>query len=285
MLVGTIRGAAIALNLGGMGTRTYLGRAASTVSFVAAFAVAANAEPIGWPQPNGPGSPVYLTYSFSNLLSPGFNSTLSATELREATARAFLMWATYAPIVLTEIAPGGPPPSETDYSPEGLADIRIGYLSALADDAVGHVHVLDGGHDASGGLAGDIHLTNDLSQSDLETWGHDGNAGPEMDFFSVMLHETGHALGLLHLAGPAIMSTGLHIFPDPADADLFPADIAAIQGMYGAGHGSVRPLPDAAEPMPEPASILLSAAGVGALVARRRRLHKTSTMVTAGSDG
>ena len=253
-----------------MSCRIHLGRAATTAGLVVACAGPAVAEPIGWPQPGGPGSPVYLTYSFSNLLSPGFNTTLSAAELRAATASAFEVWARYAPIVLIETAPGGPPPSETDYAADGTADIRIGYLAALGNDAVAHVHLPAGPGGANSGLGGDIHFTNDLSLSDLDTWGRDADGPLVLDFFSVMLHEAGHALGVLHLAAPAIMSTGLHIFPDPLAADLFPADVAAIQALYGAGAGSVRPLPDEATPMPEPASILLAAAGIGAIAARRR---------------
>lgn len=45
----------------------------------------AAADPIGWAQPGGPGSPVGLSYGYSNLLDGGFNTTLSSSELRQST--------------------------------------------------------------------------------------------------------------------------------------------------------------------------------------------------------
>lgn len=233
----------------------------------------AQADPIGWPQPNGAGSPVYLTYSYSNLLDSRFNTVLTPDELRAATESAFRLWASYAPLHFIETPAGGPPASETDY-PAYTANIRIGHLAALADGAVAHVHLPFGRDGGATGLAGDIHFSNDLSSTGFQTWGRASDGPLVLDFFSAMLHETGHAVGLLHiLSATAIMGNVLHIFPDHESGELFPADIEAIRALYGAGVGSVRPIGDAALATPEPASVLLLIAGLGAcgLRARQRR--------------
>jgi hypothetical protein len=234
-----------------------------------------SADPIGWPQPNGSGTPVYLTYSYSNLLQCGFNTTLSAAELRAATEAAFGLWARYAPIQLFEVPDTGPLPSEHEYSPVATADIRIGYEPRLEGGDVAHAHVpfARDSYTASG-LGGDIHFSNDLSAFDADRWGHDPNDALVLDFFSTMLHEAGHALGLLHIFdAPSVLGGSLRIFPDSTDASLFPADIAAVRALYGSGHGSVHPLGQQPIPNPEPGSMLLLAAGAGALALRRRQLR------------
>jgi hypothetical protein len=231
----------------------------------------ATADPIGWPQPNGPGTPVYLTYSY--LLQPGFNTRLSPAELRSATEAAFGLWARYAPIYLFEIPDSGPPAiDELEYSAASAPDVRIGYMPRLPDGEVAHTHVPYARESfTASGLGGDIHFSNDLSVFDAEQWGHVHDA-LALDFFSTMVHEAGHALGLLHIIGPAsVMGAVLHLFPNPSTATLFPADIAAIQALYGRGGGAVHPLGQRpVVPNPEPGTMLLLAGGVGALLLRRR---------------
>jgi hypothetical protein len=244
----------------------------ASIGIVLVMACPASADPIGWPQPNGPGTPVYLTYSYSNLLQPGFNTVLSAAELRSATEAAFGLWARYAPIHLFEVPDAGPAPSESEYSPVATADIRIGFESQLPNGDVAHTHIPYARESYTiSGLGGDIHFSNDVSVYDAEQWGHIHDA-LALDFFSTMVHEAGHALGLLHIIGPeSVMGGVLHIFCDQATADLFPADIAAIRGLYGRGSGAVHPYGQRPPvPNPEPGSFILLAAGVGSLVFRRR---------------
>ena len=69
---------------------------------------AAFADPVGWPQPGGKGTDVVITYSFSNLFDGGFNTTLPATDLREATAAALAVWSRYAPLNFFEVPDAGP---------------------------------------------------------------------------------------------------------------------------------------------------------------------------------
>jgi hypothetical protein len=233
----------------------------------------AAADPIGWPQPAGPGTPVYVTYSFSNLFQPGFNTVLSPGELRAATEAAFGLWARYAPIHVFEVDDNGPPPNEYEYSPLVSADIRIGYQSTLENGNVAHAHVpfAREGYMASG-LGGDIHFSNDLDVFDAQYWGrvHDALA---LDFFSTMVHEAGHALGLFHIMNAeSVMGGVLHLYGNGAP-DLFPADIAAIQALYGSGRGAVHPLGQRPPiPNPEPGSMLLLGGGFGAWLLGRRRL-------------
>ena len=234
-----------------------------------AFTVPAAAEPVGWAQLDGPGSEVLLTYSFANLDDGGFNSTLTYGEMRALTTRALEIWAGYAPLNFLEVPDAGPPPGEQSYV-GGSADIRIGYQPELASGHAAHAHLP---YERSGtpatGLAGDIHLSNDTSAFGTSRWG-DGSRDPlALDFFSVMLHELGHSLGLHHLEGDAIMGMTLLMFSDPDHADLRPADIAALRAIYGAGTGSVIALSEQPLATPEPATLVLLGGGL-ALLARHR---------------
>ena len=53
-------------------------------------AVPARAEPFGWPQVQGAGTPVAISYSFINLLDPAFQG-LSEWQLRAATAARYIV--------------------------------------------------------------------------------------------------------------------------------------------------------------------------------------------------
>src|SRR5215210_6325830 len=49
----------------------------------------AHADSFRWPQPGGLGTPVVLTYSFSNLLDQGLSGVLNESDIRGSTAEAF----------------------------------------------------------------------------------------------------------------------------------------------------------------------------------------------------
>jgi len=212
------------------------------------------AEPIGpgWPQPNGPGTPINLTYSYSNLLDGSF-FLISPDELRAATEEALRLWATYAPLNFIEVPDAGPVPSDVPYPADGAPLIRIGHH--VSTDLA---HAFYPGSD---GLAGDVHVASGVP------WTLGEN---NWNFLEAITHELGHALGLPHeLDEPAIMNPSypFHRFAGLGSTFLFPSDIRAIQGLYGVGHGSVQPL----DPAPEPTTWLLVGAGVSGLGFSRRR--------------
>ncbi len=199
-----------------------------------------------WPQAGGPGSPTTITYSFSNLLDGGLGGTLSAPELRSGIEEAFGLWAQYAPLNFVEMEDNGPPPSDSNYSASGLAQIRIGH--EYIDGASGANVLAHAFYPSSAGLGGDIHFDNS------NTWRNGSNQG--LDFLEVAVHEIGHALGLGHEPMPsdggnnAIMnpyyggrySTGL------GSAFLLTDDINGIRAIYGSGVGSVTPLGTGGDP-------------------------------------
>jgi Matrixin/PEP-CTERM motif len=218
----------------------------------------ARADPVGWPQPDGPGTPVFLTYSFSNLLEPEFGG-LSADNLRAATEEAFGLWSRYAPLHFLERPDSGPPPSDAEYLPDHHPAIRIGALDEGDGPTLARTF-LPVSTDSSG-LAGDILFNDDSAW----VWGLGTGSGP-IDFLEVITHEIGHAVGIEHITtAEAIMNP--HYggrFDGLGTGFLFPADIHAIRALYGAGVGSV-------EPIPEPSTVLMIGTGLLAVAHRRLR--------------
>ncbi|HWP99147.1 MAG TPA: matrixin family metalloprotease [Vicinamibacterales bacterium] len=231
------------------------------------FAAPASADTMGlrWPQPDGPGSPVTITYSFSNLLDGAFGF-VSPAELRAATEEALRLWASVAPLHFTEWPDWGPPPSDADYDAAGYAMIRIGH-HPMTEAA----HAFFPG---ARGLDGDIHLDTGIpwTLGVLGRW----------DVLEAITHELGHALGLGHIDHePAIMGTLFRVprYNGLGTAYLLPADIAALRALYGAGVGSVLPL-DPVDPIPEPATLAMLAGGLAALYRRRRRRRRAHGLPT-----
>jgi len=219
----------------------------------ALFPAPLRADPIamGWPQPGGPGTTVLITYSYSNLLD-GSLRLIPEGSLRDATVEALSVWAMFAPLRFVELRDSGPPPSEAPYDGGTSPQIRIG-----------HHPMTDLAHSffpaAPDGRAGDVHFDTGIP------WTLGSN---HWNLLEVLAHELGHALGLGHIADePAIMNP---FFPQARFAGLgtgflLPADVRALQALYGAGIGSVHPL----DPIPEPATLLLVGAGLAALARRR----------------
>lgn len=197
-----------------------------------------------------------LSYSFVNLFSPDFQG-IPEHQLRAATAEAFRVWTLYAPLHFVERPDSGPMPGEDEYLPNGFPDIRIGAHGEDGGLVLAHAF-LPIATDISG-LAGDIHFNSD---SILE-WGI-GDGLPNIDFREVMIHEIGHALGLRHVEGVDAIMNPFHGFRFEATSTfLLPPDIEALQAIYGAGAGSV-------QPVPEPATWILVGSGALAGLLRRK---------------
>ena len=229
--------------------------AAAVLCVLALTGRPANAEPFAWPQPEGPGTPVVLTYSFINLFSSNFQG-ISELQLRAATAEAFRVWTIYAPLHFVERPDSGPPAGDEEYGPDGHPDIRIGAHGE--DGALVLAHAFLPLATTVSGLAGDIHFNSDS----ILDWGI-GDGLPNIDFLEVLVHEIGHALGLGHVDGEDAIMNPFHGFRfERSRVFLLPSDIAAVRAIYGAGMGSVQPIP-------EPSTLILVSAG--ALVGLVRR--------------
>jgi hypothetical protein len=221
------------------------------------FARPTAADPVhfdSWSRPDA--GPIYITYSYSNLLEGTF-LLISPTELRQATEEALRLWASHAPLHFTERIDSGPAVSDLPYTAGSHPQIRIGHhVSAEL------AHAYFPGQD---GLAGDVHVASGVPWS--VGMGH-------WNFLETITHELGHSLGLSHEhVEPAIMNPSYptHRFGGLGTAHLYPSDIRALQAIYGSGTGSVTPL----TATPEPATYLLVAGGL-ALVARTRRRRRAT---------
>jgi hypothetical protein len=218
------------------------------------LAAPAAADPIdlGWPQPGGDGSPVYISYSYSNLLDGTF-LLMTPAELRAGTEEALRLWSSYAPIHFIEQPDSGPGVSDFSYEAGTHPQIRIGH-HVLAEIAHGYFPGDDG-------LAGDVHFASGVPWS-VGT-GH-------WNFLETVTHELGHTLGLVHeLKDIAIMNPSypFHRFDGLGSAYLYPSDIRRLQAIYGSGVGAVQPL----DPAPEPGTYLLVFTGVVTIARPRRR--------------
>lgn len=211
----------------------------------------ASADPIGtqWPQPEGPGTPVVITYSYSNLLDGAF-LMLSPRELRLATEEGLALWASIAPLHFVERPDTGPTPSDVWYDPATHPIIRFGHHTS-SDRAHGFYP------NDNDGLGGDVHFASGAP------WAF----GSEFDFLETVVHEIGHALGLGHELLQLSVMNPLpgHRFSGLGSAFLYPIDVQQLQSIYGAGQGSVAPVP-------EPSTLLLVAGGLlgGRRLTRRK---------------
>jgi len=211
-----------------------------------------------WPQAEGASSPITLTYSYSNLLDGSIATRagvpLSIDTLKGAFEQAFADYAAFLPIHFVEVIDAGPLPETGQYDPYGLADIRIGQVANI-DDANAYAYFPK--NPETSGLAGDIVFN-------AQRFGLGWTAA---FFYSVAQHELGHSLGMGHYVSSdpaAAANLALSAYTGPVYL-LDDETIAAMQGVYGAGIGSVTPL----TAVPEPATWASLLAGL-MLVAWKR---------------
>jgi len=191
-----------------------------------------------WAQPGGLGSQITLTYSYSNLFEGSIRDFSSGeaipeTHLRAAFETAFWDYANILPINFVEVLDNyGPLPETGEYDPTGLADIRIGQVPHI-DGANAYAYFP---FDDNSGLAGDIVFN-------AERFGHNWFLSL---FYSVAQHELGHSLGMGHFVSETPEQTGTNqqqASYDIPSYPLHPLTIVALQDAYGAGSGTVSPIP------------------------------------------
>ena len=184
-----------------------------------------------WPQPGGLGTPVSLTYSYSNAF--GALGGLSNGQISASIEEALQLWSAIAPLRFTQVSDAGPMPTsaETNYSAAGTPQLRFGQHTMDGPfNVLAHAYYPGTGT----GLDGDTHF------DPAESWSTDPSAG--IDLIEVATHETGHALGLAHQSASinAIMNPiyGAR-FDGPGSGFLLADDMSGIQADYGAGFGYV----------------------------------------------
>ena len=187
-----------------------------------------------WAQPDGVGTNITITYSYSNLLD-GQIEGLTNDQIKQAIEESLALWASYAPLDFVEVEDDGPTPTASDssYTASGRPQIRFGYhtIDGASGSTLAHSFYP---YSETDGLAGDVHFDVD------EDW-----SGAEGGYFlEVALHEIGHSLGLDHVSDvDAIMNPIIQErFASLGVGYLLQDDIDGIQDIYGAGVGSVTPL-------------------------------------------
>jgi hypothetical protein len=217
-----------------------------------------------WPQPNGRGTPVKVTYSFENLLDGGLlmpnGQPLSTTLIRKSVEEAFGLWASVAPLTFREVPDDG----------------RTYAQGATQYGQIRFRHILINGPDPPPPAqpiakaqayfpTGNSALSGDVEFDHGDRWQEVGTL-PQPDVLGAAVHEIGHTLGLAHTGvSTANMYWIFTRYSGLGTGALHSDDIAGIQFIYGAGRGRVVPLP-----IPEPATwALLLVAALWCLLQRR----------------
>ncbi|MEM7019133.1 MAG: matrixin family metalloprotease [Pseudomonadota bacterium] len=153
-----------------------------------------------WPQENGLGSQITITYSFSNLFDNSIRygsngNPIPSAILNDAFVTAMQDYTQHLPIDFIEVSDNGPLPETGEYAPTGLADIRIGQVAHI-DNANAYAYFPL--NTDSSGLSGDIVFNAERF----------GNGWNETLFYAVAQHELGHSLGMGHFVNDGAPSVG-----------------------------------------------------------------------------
>jgi Matrixin/Glucodextranase, domain B len=162
----------------------------------------------GWSKDANGG--VALRY-FLDSITPKLNESLVRSEI----ARAFAEWARYSNLTIT-------PASEPNMARSiDILFARFAHGDAYPFDGPGGAlaHTFYPAPGNSEPVAGDMHLDAD------ETW----RVGSTVDLYSVVLHETGHSLGLGHSDNPSSVMYPYYRQQTVLTSD----DIAGLQALYG----------------------------------------------------
>ncbi|TWT43407.1 matrixin family metalloprotease [Botrimarina hoheduenensis] len=230
---------------------------------------------VQWPQPGGDGTPITITYSYNNFLDGGMldpsNQPIAADFIRQVTAEAFGLWAAVAPLHFVEVPDAGGrvfvgfSAAYNALPQDGFGQIRISHRFINGTDEQNGMPVAKAlawfPAPSAGAIGGDIHFDNG------DRWGIVGTPS-QPDILGILTHEIGHALGLAHsTTSEAAMWFAAPRRSGPGTGMLWPADIAGVRAIYGAGIGSVTPL----QLVPEPtAALLVVVAAFGVACTGRR---------------
>ena len=164
-----------------------------------------------WPVTNG----LTLGYVFSQL-----TEKLPAASTQSEILRAFNEWSKAANVSFTAATNAQAPQTMN------ILFARGAHGDAYPFDGPGGVlaHTFYPAPPNPEPIAGDMHLDDD------ERW----QVGANTDVYSVVLHETGHALGLVHTDDPADVMYPYYRL----QTHLGAGDIAILQAMYGVRDGS-----------------------------------------------
>ncbi|GJQ58696.1 MAG: PEP-CTERM sorting domain-containing protein [Candidatus Scalindua sp. AMX11] len=183
--------------------------------------------------------------AMSSFIPVGFHSLITS---------AFSAWSEVADITFVEVSDGG----ENFNSIVSSSDIRIGgHLFDGWGGSLSHTFF-----PPSNGLtaAGDIHFDID------EAWDLK-DSGIGFNFFRVMTHEIGHAVGLDHEYNVTALMNPFYTEATPLG--LLADDVAGVQHIYG-----ISDVTSDVAPVPEPTTILLFTVGLvslAGLITRERR--------------
>lgn len=198
-----------------------------------------------WPQPNGRGTSLTVTYSFSNLLDGGMRG-VTAAQLRAGVVECLSIWSAVTPLKFVEVTDSGPTPSDSSYAPGSTPHLRFGHHAIDgASNVLAHAFLP---FDVTGdGLSGDLHF------DEGETWVV-RPLGARIDFIETCLHEIGHALGLGHSAIQQAIMAPFYAgrFSGPGSAFIFPDDRDGIQAIYGPKPTTTPTTPNPPTPPPTP---------------------------------